>query len=172
MALMPLLPKLKILWLGLLPRHFHLHADFQHLLGLSGLTRLVISSRYNCNEILMELAKRLQLVELCIWMNFDANSFEIIKAFDNLEVLSIGYRRNWQENWFASPSIFSPKLKQMRVYNLRISCTAFLKLAKQLKFLEKFYIGNGGMVTSHVTLNLFQPLVSVDRKFYHELSLT
>ena len=71
MALLCHLPKLQRLGLPWIPRSLRESADFQQLLQLSGLTKLALRSVDNLNGILVELAKKMNLVELEIWMIID-----------------------------------------------------------------------------------------------------
>lgn len=107
-------------------------------------------SRINCNKLLTELAKHLNLVELEILMDFDADSFGIIKSFRDLEVLSmIHYREHFKEAWFSDATVFPPKLKRIQARSIKMSCSAFLSIVKQLKFLEQFDVHCGGIFLNH-----------------------
>lgn len=152
--LLKILPKLKSLE-GLYLRN----QDSRHLLRLEGLTKFSFGSSTNCNQLLNELAKRLNLAELKIMMIFDIDTFAIIKSFRNLESLTIiNYSHDWQESWFSDATMFPPKLKRLVVAKIKISCTIFLSLVKHLKFLKEFDVGSG---------NIYLDLGKCERKYFY-----
>lgn len=151
MELTKMLPKLKSLRLPfMVSGTFHRHREFQHLLHLDGLTKLSFESAKNCNQLLLVLAKRLNLVELELTMDFDADSFGIIKMFRNLEVLLMRHWYvNFEEAWFSDATVFPPNLKRIKAKSIDISCGVFISIVKQLKFLDSFDLGFGEIYWDH-----------------------
>lgn len=125
----------------------------RHLFGLEGLTKFSFVSITNCNQILIELAKRLNLVELDFVMDFNADSFAIIKSFRNLEVLSMsqiyGIDDYFSESWFAGGTVFPPTLKSIKSRKIFISCSTFFSIVKQLPFHVQFDLGIGTIFWDH-----------------------
>lgn len=147
MELMKLLPALKRLhFIYGTSADFHLTQACQNVLNLDGLTKLVFFSDMNCNQILIELAKKMNLVELDVLMDFNAESLQIIKTFRDLEVLSISnFYVAFQAEWFLGASVFPPKLKCIKIDGIKMSCTTFLSIVKRLKFLDEFDLKNSGV---------------------------
>lgn len=141
LELLQLLPNLKSLDI-----HLSSNQQLQHLLNLHGLTKLSFHSRNNCNHILIQLAAYLNLVELDITMDIDDFTFDIIKSFKGLEVLSISpavdcWLSSWYWRFLPEATIFPLKLKYIKLDAISMSCTTFLSIVKQLKFLEEFDLG-------------------------------
>lgn len=137
--LLEMLPKLKCLE-GITLRN----QDLQHVLRLDGLSKLSFRSNENCNQLLIGLSERLNLTELNINMEFDGYSLGIIKAFGNLKVLSIDPRNIWNKKWFSDATVLPPTLKHLKVDKIKISCSDFLAMVKQLHSLEEFDVGRYG----------------------------
>jgi len=137
------LPKLQSLRLPFIRDSFHRSADFQHLLRLTGLTKLRLWSLDNLNGILIDLAKCIKLVELDIFMEFNDESLAAIKSFENLEVLSIHPWRGWKQAWFTNASVLPPKLQRLEMKCIDISCSQFLELLQHLPDLKEFDIVYG-----------------------------
>jgi len=134
------LPNLQSLRLPPIRDSFHQSTDFQHLLRLTGLTKLTLRSGYNLNGILIDLAKCMNLVELDIWMEFNDESFAAIKSFQNLEVLSIDPRGGWNRAWLLNASVLPPRLQRLEMKYKDIKCSHFLKLLQHLPDLKEFEI--------------------------------
>lgn len=133
--------------LQLLPKLKSLHVNrklskniLQQILHLSGLTKLSFRVKENCNDFLMELAAKLDLVELSIWSNIDDETFDIIKSFRNLENLSVMSDHVYILNKI---NIFPPKLKCINFGSINMHCNTFLSIVKQLKFLEELQLDYG-----------------------------
>lgn len=127
-----MLPKLKSLCIYDLrfdPEEMH------HLSCLASLTTLFITSDDNCNQLLVELAKKLNLVALFIDIDCDADTFNIFKSFLHLESLSIG---QFPIARVPEPTNFPPLLKMLKLDDIDIPCSVFLSIVKQLKLLEEF----------------------------------
>jgi len=169
------LPKLQSLVLHNL-NYIHRSADFQHLLRLTGLTKLTLRSRDNLNDILIELAKCMNLVELNVWMKFNGESFAVIKTFQNLNVLSVApIDGDWNEGWISDATVFSPRLQRLKIEFCEMSCGEFLPLLQHLRYLKEFDTGFGGIrlddrsklfhsrlrvVTKFILFSWFQALIS------------
>lgn len=154
MALLKMLPKLQSLRLSFLPRGIYLSRDLQHLLRLDGLTKFSFRSRHNCNRLLMELGKKINLVELNVVIPFDGDTLGTIKSFQNLEVLSmVQMFEDWKISWFSDATVFPSKLKHIKVAGIKLPCITFLSLVGKLKFLEEFDIGFGDIFLSKCKLS-------------------
>lgn len=142
--LLHMLPKLKSL---------KIHAEFtneikiSHLSCLTSLTKLSFSSDDKddmCNQLLMELADKLNLVELEFYMpSYNGNSFATLKYFRNLEIfwMQSGYQTRIPE-----AAIFPSTLKKIKLKDFYLSCSVFLSIVKQLKFLQEFAMENGSFI--------------------------
>lgn len=133
-----LLPKLKSLDTNII-----LYENIlQQLLRLDSLTKLDIYLSQNCNHALTELAKKLNLTELRFSADVDNTTFDIIKSFRNLEVLSIyAMSVRWPKSYFLpETTVFPPKLKIIKLHHIHMDCCTLLAIIKQLKSLEIFYL--------------------------------
>lgn len=147
MELLQMLPKLQGLHLEDLPFEFHLNPEFHHLLKLDGLTKLSFVSDEICNQLLIELAKKLDLMDLEICMRFDEDSIGILSSFRKLEILSVSkWRKDWNESWFANGTVFPPNLKLLRVAGLTLPFSTLLSIVQHLKFLQKFDVHDGDIL--------------------------
>lgn len=140
--LLDMLPKLKSLRIYDLPISFVHHQQFQHLLHLDGLTKFSFQSLENCNQLLIELAKKLNLIEIDFTMDFNDHTFDLIKSFENLEYLSMS-SYNWKKSWLSKTPLYPPKLKRLKLDCIKMSCKTFLLVVRQLEFLEEFYQDDG-----------------------------
>lgn len=139
MALLPMLRKLKSLRLSFIlqPVDFAPNRLIQHLIRLDGLTKLTFEINTNCNDLLVQLATHLNLMELCVYIHVDGDTFEIIKLFKNLEVLSLGCGNRNERTHFPDNIVLPPKLKDITLSNFDISCSAVISLVKQLTLLKE-----------------------------------
>lgn len=135
MKLLELLPKLKSLALrwtrnSIKPEEFH------NLLLLNDLTKLSFRSDGYCNNLLMELSTKLNLVELEVYADLTEDTFDIIKTFRNLEFLSLAHlgRHNIE---LQETIVLPPQLKYIRLVNISITLDATLAMAKHHTFLEE-----------------------------------
>lgn len=143
METLTLLPKLKTL---VLPHYdfFNVNDNIQHLLRLNCLTKLTFYSSENCIQLLIQLSKNLNLKELIIYTNWDNDTYRILKSFLNVEFLSLFRLGDMSEiSGILDATEFPPKLKQLTICEIRLSCATFLSIVKQLKFLKEFTIING-----------------------------
>lgn len=137
MKLLKMLPKLKSIRLGHMPYAVNPNEQFHRLLHLDGLTRFSFLSSRNCDNLLNELANNYNLVELDIAVA-DGGTFNIIKLFQNLEVLCMQGVPFPRSIWFPEATVFPPKLKRIKFERITISCRGFLSMVKQLNYLEVF----------------------------------
>lgn len=146
MELLTHLPKLQSLALPYISSFIHERQDFQHLLQLRGLTKLLLRSGYNLNGMLIDLANNMNLVELDIRMKFDNKSFEILNMFRNLEILSIDSTVDWNGAWFPNALVFPPRLQRLKMKNIQIWWGKLLEIVQQLIFLKEFDLGEEGEI--------------------------
>lgn len=137
------LPKLKVLRLGFLPGTINLNQEFRNLLHLHGLIKFSFLTSGNCNQLLIKLAEKLNLVELKFQADFDAHTFESIKLFQNLAALSMKSYYDWEEIWVSKTIIFPSKLKSIKLDAIKIACSNFCSIAQQCRLLEEFDVGYG-----------------------------
>lgn len=133
------LPKRRSLGLSSIRESLHQSPQFQLLLQLTGLTKLTLQSYDNLNGILVDLSKTINLMELEICMDFNDESFQIIKSFRNLEVLSLK-EELWKESneaWILNVEVYPSKLRRLKMKNLTdIPCNKFLEILQHLTSLE------------------------------------
>lgn len=87
--------------------------------------------------------KKLSLVELTLHMPYNGDTFEIIRLFPNLEMLSMDHWKG-KETFPTSFLIDLPsKLKRIKLNGIKISYKTLLSLVQELKFLEEFDVGRG-----------------------------
>lgn len=155
MELLTDLSKLQSLGLPLLRGCLNQSLDFQHLFQLIGLRKLSLRSFYNLNEILIHLARSMNLIELDVRMKFDAQSFGIINSFENLEFLSIDPMPGWNQEWFLNTTVFPLKLKRLRIHDIQISISTFLEILEHLPLLIEFDLGFKGLLSWNENSKLF-----------------
>lgn len=79
-------PKLKSLKAnGLFAFGFDIESEIDHLSGLISLEKFSFQTCKTYNQLLIELAEKLNLVELEIRMPCNANTYSIIKSFSTFE---------------------------------------------------------------------------------------
>lgn len=111
---------------------------------LTNLTKFSFSTHDNCNQLLLELAETLNLVELGINMPCNVDTFPIFKFFPNLKVLSMHSRLHPAGLCHVpETTVFPPMLKRIEFDDITISCNVFLSIVKQLTILEEFDLGRG-----------------------------
>lgn len=143
-GLLEMWPKLKSLHLGYLYSSFHRTTQFHHLLRLKGLTKFSFRSSENCDELLNQLSKHLNLTELRIEMIVHEDTFNIVRSFLNLEVLSMESPNGiWDESLILESLTFPQKLKRINLIGIKMSSKAFLSIVRQLQFLEEFDFDHG-----------------------------
>lgn len=141
MQLLPTLPKLNSLWIYDMPYE---SGVFQHLCRFDGLTKLNIGCSENCIEVLNSLEKS-NLVELTLHMPYNEDTFELIKSFPNLEVLSMD---SWKEKTTLPLTVLidlPSSLKRIKLNGIKITYHTFVALVQDLKFLEEIDLGSGGI---------------------------
>lgn len=137
--------------LKMTPELTHLHLEnvinnhsvknqFQPLHFLNNLTTFSFKSSENCNQLLVELAKNLHIVNLRLDMDFNVGTFFIIRLFRKLEVLTMIGIRN---DRLLETTNFPPKIKHLNLYGIQISCKIFLSIVKKLELLDEFNVGHG-----------------------------
>lgn len=126
----------------------HQSRVFQFIL-FDGLTKFSFSSLNNCNELLTVLANKMKsLLELEFNSDGNADTFNLIKLFQNLEILTMESSKYIEDTWFSNAPEFPPKLKHIHLPGIKISQKCIVSLVKNLKFLEKFHIGQYGRIFS------------------------
>jgi len=136
LELLRILPKLKSLHLDNIPNTLHLN---QHLHCLDGLTKFSFYSPDNCNQLLIKLTKNANLMELQVWMPFDADTFGIIKSFQSLEKL--GMHQFGQLESMPENTVFPSTLQSIKFSGVKMASKMLLSTVKQLKSLEEFDLG-------------------------------
>lgn len=143
--LLKMLPNLTGLRLAYdLPDRPDLNETFNDIFCLNGLTKFSLAGHYNCNQLLIKLAKNLKLLELDIHACMDEHTFDIIKSFENLERLSMKNRTRLLS--VPENVVLPPQLKCIKFGGIEISCDCFLSVVKNLKLLYEFDIGDGYIV--------------------------
>lgn len=143
-ALLEMLPNLRSLQLKI-QGSFDLNQHFQYLLLLDALTKFSFRRIQSCNQLLIGLAKKQNLVELSFDSDLNADTFNIINSFQNLEVLSV-VGACWKKVQLLETSVFPFSLKRMKLNNFKISCTTFLTIVRRLKFLQEFDLSSYGCI--------------------------
>lgn len=121
------------------------------LFSFNGLIKFSFTSLYNCNQLLIEIAKSLNVVELEIHACMDEHTFDIIKSFGNLERLSLtrmNGKTYGQSSFVGVPEnvVLPPQLQCIKFGGIEISCNCFLSIVKNLKILTEFDIADGYIV--------------------------
>lgn len=131
------------------------YREIHHLFRIKGLTKLSFKTSFICNELLAELALKLNLLELDIELYTNTGTFDILTSFSNLEVLSMKpfYSKlsydMWVQGWKDGYQNLPPNLRRIKLDGINIFCSSFLLIVKQLKFLEEFDVGDGRIVSDH-----------------------
>lgn len=135
LKLLTLLPKLKTLELEWSRVSDSINPNqIKHLLHLYYLRKFEFRCESNCNQFLNELATKLNLTDLKFNMNTDDDTFDIIKSFQNLEVLSICHEGS--DGQIPENATFPSKLKRIELFT-PMKCSSLVTIIKQLKFLEE-----------------------------------
>lgn len=131
LQLLPKLNSLSIMWVcdWIDPK------QIKYLHHLKHLTRLSFWCK-NCNDFLIQLATMLSLVELKLTVDFTDETFDILKSFQNLEILSLAGLSECSSG-LTEDTVFPSKLKRIRLLNIQIYCTALFSMVKHLKFLKE-----------------------------------
>lgn len=137
LPLLKMLPELKRLMISDLVLN---PDEMNYLSSLTNVTKFSFSSKKTYSLLLVELAEKLNLVDLEFSMPCNADTFAIIKSFLQLEYLSI---RGGDVSVVPDNTIFPSMLKHITLDGFHISCSIFLSAVKQLEFLEEFDIGSG-----------------------------
>ena len=140
--LLSMLPNLRSLQISNMSHCVHQNQHFQQLLRVGGLTTFSFHSEDdNCDRLLIELGKHLvNLVTLNIVIRFNEETFAALKAFRNLERLSLD-QLSYDEVQIPVNTIFPSKLKRIDISRVNLTFNSFLSIVKQLKFLAVFNIG-------------------------------
>lgn len=136
LQLLEMLPKLEHLELKDMHCRSYLNPQLQHLLRLDQLTKFTYQSWDQCNQLLAELAKKSNLVQLNIHMDLNVDTFDILKEFRNLKSLSITTNSSLHVS-IPETTVFPPKLESIIFTGFIITCSNFFSIVKQLKFLQQ-----------------------------------
>lgn len=144
LELLDRLPKLKSLNLGYVNNMYYLHSR-EFLFRINGIISFSFASRFNYNYLLKKLLN-LNLVKLSFQMELNANSFDIIQQFQNLEVLVMVQSRQMQEMQFPETAVFPPYLKHVKIDNIFISWNKLSSIVEKAKYLEVIDLGSKGRI--------------------------
>lgn len=82
----------------------------------------------------------------------EEGSFDAIKLFRNLEILSVNDPYGWygSKKVLIKTPLIMPKLKHIKLHNVKIFCPAFVTMVEQMEFLEQIDLSDGGDISFDV----------------------
>lgn len=147
MELLKMLPKIKNLKVKHVYKSRRLNqALFDSLLAMKNLTSFSFRSNSNRNDFLIELGKKVNLLKLEFYMPCNKESFDVLRYFRNLEVLSMNIDKGLVQ--VLEVTELPVMLKIVKLDGIKISCNSFLSLIKQMKFLKEIDLGLTGRIFS------------------------
>lgn len=108
--------------------------QIEYLRKLKHLTRLSFWCK-NCNDFLIQLATISSLVELKLTVDFTTETFDVLKSFQNLEILSLANLSEYHT--LSEDTVFPSELKRIRLLNITMYNTTLFSMVKHLKLLEE-----------------------------------
>lgn len=145
-----MLPNLTSLRILDLPGSFESNETVEDLFCLNGLTKFSFTSSKRCNLFLIELANRLELIELGIEAPLDRQTLEIMKLFRNLDRLSINNNdAPSSENFYTifwgnitENFVLPPKLTCIKIGRIRTTEASIVSIVNNHSHLKELDICN------------------------------